>query len=301
MSEPEQKLTGFARLAAISQKKAEQAKLKIVAPILSPPPNDGPSPEALIAPRAGAPTPHDSPTFGVGAPPNVDLWDAVGDLHTGHVKLFTVITDTLLPQLSAFEQIVYVHLYRLSWGYRKPTCKIGLPRLAERCGIKQTALRETLNKLESKGLIQRVAHEFGKNREQGTVYRLSLPDSLSRGVAPTLNGSPSPHDTIIDKTHIDTHNTEGVSVHSRFTLAECRRYAESLRREGINNPGGYATKIYRSGEADELIAKFLEPVESAKAVDVSACPDCHGTGFYEPGGAGKGVARCKHERLSETR
>jgi hypothetical protein len=100
----------------------------------------------------------------------------------------------------------------------------------------------------------------------------------------------------------ETHtNTAGVRVLSRFTLAECRRYAESLRADGITNPGGYATKIHRSGEADELIAKFLEPVESAKAVDVSACPDCHGTGFYEPGGAGKGVARCKHERLLEAR
>jgi len=90
-------------------------------------------------------------------------------------------------------------------------------------------------------------------------------------------------------------------VSSRFSLAECRRYAESLRADGIINPGGYATKIHRSGEADELIAKFLEPVESAKPIDVSACPDCHGTGFYEPGGAGKGVARCKHERLLKTK
>jgi len=90
-----------------------------------------------------------------------------------------------------------------------------------------------------------------------------------------------------------------VGVGSRFSLAECRRYAEHLNStgQGITNPGGYATKIHRSGEADDLIAAFLEPAESTKLIDTSQCPDCHGTGFWEPGGAGKGVAKCKHERL----
>jgi hypothetical protein len=73
-----------------------------------------------------------------------------------------------------------------------------------------------------------------------------------------------------------------------------------LRADGITNPGGYATKIHRSGEADDLIGAFLEPVESAKTIDVSQCPDCKGTGFWEPGGVGKGVAKCKHERLFAT-
>lgn len=301
MSESVPELTGFARLAAISQAKEAQAKLALVAPVSSPPPNDAPPPTTPLAPRADAPPPTDSPPSNASPPYGVDLWQAIDDVHTGHVKLFTVITDTLLPQLSAFEQIVYIHLYRLSWGYRKPTCKIGLSRLAARCGIKQTALRETINKLENKNLIRRVSHEFGKNREQGTVYRVSLPDALSRSVSPPFNDSPPRSDTIIDKTQIDTHTTEGVRVSSRFSLAECRRYAESLRADGITNPGGYATKIHRSGEADELIAKFLEPVESAKPFDVSGCPDCHGTGFYEPGGAGKGVAKCKHKHLLETK
>jgi hypothetical protein len=88
-------------------------------------------------------------------------------------------------------------------------------------------------------------------------------------------------------------------VSSRFSLAECRRYADSLRTDGITNPGGYATKIHRSGEADELIAKFLEPVESAKAVDASACPDCQGTGWRHPNGIGGGVMKCKHEGLEK--
>ncbi len=81
------------------------------------------------------------------------------------------------------------------------------------------------------------------------------------------------------------------------TLQECRKYAESLRGEGIANPGGYATKIYRSGEADELIEKFLNPTAQAAQVDASACPDCSGSGWWYPQGKDKGAARCKHEKL----
>lgn len=87
-------------------------------------------------------------------------------------------------------------------------------------------------------------------------------------------------------------------VGSRFTIEDCRRYAEHLRSsgQGINNPGGYATTIHRTGEADELIEGFLNPTTSAQ-VDASQCPDCQGSGFYYPNGPSGGVVKCKHEKL----
>ncbi len=120
-----------------------------------------------------------------------------------------------------------------------------------------------------------------------------------RDANPLAIRTPSPREPN-KETHIkETHtNRNDVRVGSRFTLQECRKYAESLRGEGITNPGGYATRLHRSGEADELIATFLAPPKDSNAVDASDCPDCRGTGFYEPGGAGKGVAKCKHERLT---
>lgn len=89
---------------------------------------------------------------------------------------------------------------------------------------------------------------------------------------------------------------------SRYSLEECRRYAEHLRSagQGITNPGGYATTIYRTGEADSLIAVFLNPTEISKPRDIQACPDCRGTGFYYPQDATKGVAKCRHTRLSDS-
>jgi hypothetical protein len=46
---------------------------------------------------------------------------------------------------------------------------------------------------------------------------------------------------------------------SRFTIEECRRYARHLQAtgQGINNPGGYATTIKRTGDVDALIEEFL--------------------------------------------
>jgi hypothetical protein len=38
--------------------------------------------------------------------------------------------------------------------------------------------------------------------------------------------------------------------------------------------------------------------DSAARADASACPDCFGTGMYYPEGFEKGVARCRHEKLT---
>ncbi len=89
-------------------------------------------------------------------------------------------------------------------------------------------------------------------------------------------------------------------VNSKFTLEECQRYAAHLQAtgQGINNPGGYATTIFRTGEADSLIEKFVDPPAlRTPVVDASLCPDCKGSGWWYPKGERNGVAKCKHEQL----
>jgi hypothetical protein len=90
-----------------------------------------------------------------------------------------------------------------------------------------------------------------------------------------------------------------VGVSSNFTLEECQRYAAHLHAtgQGITNPGGYATSIYRSGEADALIEKFLTPPVAPETPDAGRCPDCRGTGFWYPRGVNHGVTKCRHEKL----
>ena len=66
------------------------------------------------------------------------------------------------------------------------------------------------------------------------------------------------HEPPCESSHEPSH-TQGVCVggtqKSRFDYPTCERFAE--QRRGVINPGGYAMTIWRSGEMDELIAKWL--------------------------------------------
>lgn len=223
------------------------------------------------------------------------------------------ISDRILRTLELSDQAILLRLYRLSHGFHKDTCKVTTGTLAEACNVTPRQVPRSTQRLVARKLIEVVEHDFSNpnRRERGTVYRVLLPpatpdiksraDIKSRDAirsSPDIN-STTKH-THLKETHTNTESRLAPSVRagSRFALAECRRYAESLRKDGITNPGGYATRIHRSGEADDLIATFLAPAPASATIDIARCPDCHGTGFYEPGGAGKGVAKCKHERLT---
>ncbi|HYX71922.1 MAG TPA: hypothetical protein VE732_04070, partial [Nitrososphaera sp.] len=63
---------------------------------------------------------------------------------------------------------------------------------------------------------------------------------------------------------------------------------------GINNPGGYATKINRSGEADTQIQVFLHPPPQ-KAATCALCANSNGFIYIDESDRDKGVRACKHE------
>jgi hypothetical protein len=98
---------------------------------------------------------------------------------------------------------------------------------------------------------------------------------------------------------------------SRFSLEDCRRYADHLHAsgQGVTNPGGFARTIYKTGSEDPLITLWLAEVEPERVqsgelpapteIDASACPDCLGRGLYYPDAQNpnKGVKRCLHPRL----
>ena len=231
----------------------------------------------------------------------------------GFTKFWHQLTDYLYGQLTPAEQVVHIQLFRLSWGHNKSTCKIGLPQLARRAGIGRSTAQTAIAGLINKGLIKKVQTHFGSDKEQGNEYSVVPPSSMlisasqsKRNGLPESNSLPeSRHykeNTYKENTQTQDAPAASVGVGSKFTIEECRRYAKHLQStgQGINNPGGYATTIHRTGEADLLIESFLHPEATADPslnVDTSQCPDCNGTGFYYPQGVEGGVARCKHERL----
>lgn len=231
----------------------------------------------------------------------IDLWSSIPVVR-GHTRFWHMIIDHLYQHLDSFEQAVYTQLYRLSWGYGKDTCNISNGRLAARANLKLTVTRRAVADLQKKGLIQKIGYNWGKNYNQGIEYRVPLPGILSRAV------NLSPEDNLSLGEPIKEINTQkeitqtqaGVGAVSRFNLEECRRYANHLKAtgQGITNPGGYATKIFRSGEADTLIEAFLNPLAQ---IDVARCQDCRGTGFIyiDPSNPDRGVRQCKHTDLTE--
>jgi hypothetical protein len=98
---------------------------------------------------------------------------------------------------------------------------------------------------------------------------------------------------------------------SKFSLEDCRRYADHLHAsgQGVTNPGGFARTIHNTGSEDPQIALWLAEIDPERVrsgelatptpIDISACPDCLGRGLYypEPQNPNKGVKRCPHSRL----
>lgn len=231
----------------------------------------------------------------------------------GFLQIFNDIVDNVFPTLPPAEQSVLLRLYRESQGRRRNTVAAGYTRIGVWCNISRSTAQAAIAALLDAGFIEKQ----GEARE-GTIYKVNLPGVLPRTVPDSgivKSGIPEKVPTLLEKTtvlesgipksnHMNINNKEheinthtGVSVGSRFSLEECGRFASHLKAtgQGITNPGGYATKVFRSGEADTLIEAFLN---SAKPVDINQCPDCKGMGMYYLNGIGNGpVAKCKHEKL----
>jgi len=269
---------------------------------LAPPAQHAPDAHhAPDAPKAPAPL-HDAPDARH-APPALPAPVA------GFTRVPNDMLDRILPTLDIYGQSLLLRLYRLSRGFNSDTCNVSVGKLATACNFSTRKVQMGLAALEMRGLIQRLTEDH-KNRDfnlRGITFRILISDpSPARRTPPAHHAPDAQHASgapnAPNKVNTQKENTQtqevGVRVGSKFTIEECRRYAEHLRStgQGINNPGGYATTIHRTGEADELIERFLNPVSSIQ-VDASQCPDCKGSGFYYPNGPTGGVAKCKHEKL----
>lgn len=246
------------------------------------------------------------------------------DPSKGYFQYLNDLSDRVIQELKLkpFEQVVLNRLYRLSRGWKSEECTVGLGTLAKQCVMSRTSVQKSISILVEKGLIEDLG-EDKKGGKEGKRYKvlpgLTIPprtipkDSIVKGgntMMPETTGvrgtiPPGTTNKDSNKDLLNTHsNTMGARAGSKFTIEECRKYAQHLQStgQGINNPGGYATIIHRTGEADVLIENFLHPAATnlSLSLDISQCPDCHGTGMYYPEGLGKGgVKKCQHEQLGK--
>lgn len=91
----------------------------------------------------------------------------------GYLKLPNTVVDSLLPTLDVYEQATFVQLYRLAHGFGNYTCKISLPALQTRTGVKLTSLKQSIARLQARGIVEKLVADIGFGREQGITYWVS--------------------------------------------------------------------------------------------------------------------------------
>ena len=89
---------------------------------------------------------------------------------SGFTKLPNTILDSVLPILEPKEQVVFLRLYRLSWGFGEPECTVSVPALAAATRVSRTQIFGVLARLEQLQLIERA--RVGRGRLAGTCYRI---------------------------------------------------------------------------------------------------------------------------------
>jgi DNA-binding Lrp family transcriptional regulator len=247
VSESTNKYTGFAAIYQLEQEKLKRAGAASPAT-----PANGASMENNAAPAKTELVPRQNAAPALPAAPannavqmvrpQPDLLASVPD-RQGYLRLPYQIIDHLLPQLEPLEAHIYLHLYRLSWGFGNSSCTITNAGLARRCNISERTVRNTTPRLRDKGLIEKIRVVEGS---EGIEWRVAIPAGAAKSAGAA--------------------NSSGVA-----------EYADSNRKALKEN----------------------NKKENELTLDTKECPDCQGSGFYYPEGVEKGVAKCKHTRLTE--
>ncbi len=226
-------------------------------------------------------------------------------LRKGHLRLTNEFVYDIMPRLKTIDCYVLLYLVARSHCFRQTQVTITLDAIAKACYISRSQARVNINSLIQKGYVRHLGTDSSNRNPllRGLILEVLQPALRGTDSIPRTESVPGTDSTPIkDKERIKDHaQKKRVGVGSKFTIEECKKYAAHLNTtgQGITNPGGYATTIHRTGEADEAIAAYLAPVEPQPSVDASGCPDCNNTGWWYPNGTEKGVAKCKHARLTE--
>jgi hypothetical protein len=105
---------------------------------------------------------------------SLNLLSALPDAK-GHLETPYQLLDHLFRHLPPPQQSVYLQLYRLSWGFKKERCFISNPGLAGRACLSVSAVKENVNKLIEKGLIEKTGNVQGFGKHQGVEYLVHPP------------------------------------------------------------------------------------------------------------------------------
>jgi hypothetical protein len=177
----------------------------------------------------------------------------------GYLALPNTIVDELLPRLGTNEQVVYFRLYRLSHGFGRDTCLVGMPALARVCGMSERTVLRTVVNLERLGHIERMgAKHTGENTLRGNVYRIVLPRGVTAKLAVTAKKA------VTDNMAVTANlapNKEDLKESIKSAVYEIRTVAARLFEAHRGAPG-FGRDQLRELVRDALIGQGREVVEA---------------------------------------
>jgi hypothetical protein len=133
---------------------------------------------------------------------------------------FNEMVDDLLPMLDSNEQVLYIRLFRLSYGFNRNYCTVSQSLLIERTGFSRNTIRTSLQSLAQKGWISIV----GAGNRVSTTYQVVLPRE-KRTESQTRGAIHDPQNLIV---------IDRPSENDAHIMSPKNRGSESNPREGQN-------------------------------------------------------------------
>jgi DNA-binding Lrp family transcriptional regulator len=93
-----------------------------------------------------------------------------------------LILDALIPTLSPSESLVYLRLYRLTYGFNRETCTASIWKLGRAVNLSERTTHRAIYLLEQRGLIRRKGHVFGP-RGGGLIFQVNCPPIMPSQIA----------------------------------------------------------------------------------------------------------------------
>ncbi len=101
-----------------------------------------------------------------------------------YFSVLNEVSDQLMARLKPVEAVIYLRLYRLSFGWGLPVCRVSLTSLKRACGVGSlNTIRKALISLVNKKCICYVYNKDGQiyDNQTGSIFRVFLPQEIIFG------------------------------------------------------------------------------------------------------------------------
>jgi hypothetical protein len=223
-----------------------------------------------------------------------DIPEGKVDIRSNYHKFDNDISDVLARHQTPTEQAIYHRLYRLSYGYKRNTCRVGMGALAKACNIGSSSktVKRAIDGLLGKGHIAVV--EDHQNNKKGAVYRVFLPREIPGIESRTVVKSTTVESTTVDPTTVKS-TTVGSTVveNTTATVVESTVVENTTVGSKPTDQGSGAT-VVESTVVDfttnkDIIFKDIKNTLSPRAII---------TGFYKRTGHAR-ITKHKRERAEK--